>query len=231
MDYKEKYEEALEQARNYYPDNQFLDTIFPELAESEDEKIRRAIIKSIEEDSSVYEQEVTKEQMLAWLEKQKEQKLVERATMQDFNYHDGEPDKKAWSRLIAILNYAEATSDDTPGEEVQALINWIESKRQVQKPAEWSEKDEKMLKSIINTLGQNTDAHEEGWAIFADEIAWLKSHLPQPNNNLRWRRATEGANIPESIIIPDGEEPRFGKCAVKNSYYIPVEELKELPKE
>lgn len=44
-----------------------------QLRESEDERIRKAIIKSIEEDSSVYEQEVSKEQMLAWLEKQKEQ--------------------------------------------------------------------------------------------------------------------------------------------------------------
>ena len=45
-----------------------------ELSESEDERIRKVIVKSIEEDSSVYEQEISKESMLAWLKKQKEQK-------------------------------------------------------------------------------------------------------------------------------------------------------------
>lgn len=104
-------------------------------------------------------------------------------------------------------------------------------------PAEWSDDDEKMLVSILWHVsysvsnGKQTDCH-------CDLTDWLKalperikSLRPQPNNNLRWRRATEGSNLPESIIIPDGEEPRFGKCAIKNSYYIPVEELKNLPKD
>lgn len=34
--------------------------------------------------------------------------------------------------------------------------------------------DERIRKSIINILGNNTDAHEEGWAVYANEIAWLK---------------------------------------------------------
>ena len=68
-------EEALEIIRKNMPSDKSLpvyeaiQTLIPELAESEDERIRKAIIKSIEEDSSVYEQEVSKEQMLAWLEK------------------------------------------------------------------------------------------------------------------------------------------------------------------
>lgn len=37
-----------------------------------DEKIIDAIITSIEEDSSVYEQSVSPQEMLAWLKKQKE---------------------------------------------------------------------------------------------------------------------------------------------------------------
>lgn len=39
MDYKEKYEKALENARNGKP----LEEIFPELAESEDEKTKRML--------------------------------------------------------------------------------------------------------------------------------------------------------------------------------------------
>ena len=73
------YDEALERARKAlseispenYSARKIIEDAFPELKENEDERIRKAIIKSIEEDSSVYEQDVSKEQMLAYLEKQK----------------------------------------------------------------------------------------------------------------------------------------------------------------
>lgn len=87
------YDEALERARKQRDDYQkeldktdknsqlanilrggisAVEMIFPQLKENDDERIRQAIIKSIEEDSSIYEQEVSKEQMLTYLEKQKE---------------------------------------------------------------------------------------------------------------------------------------------------------------
>ena len=46
MDYKEKYEQALERAKYYHDrDNiQFLENIFPELKESKDEKIRNVLV-------------------------------------------------------------------------------------------------------------------------------------------------------------------------------------------
>ena len=82
MDYEKKYKEALERARelsktttgaNY-------EYIFPELAESEDERIRKWLIADLKDsiDSCAY-CERTKPQALeaiAWLEKQGEQKLV-----------------------------------------------------------------------------------------------------------------------------------------------------------
>ena len=105
----------------------------------------------------------------------------------------------------------------------------------------WSAEDEKILERIINRQKFiiPTPAKDPGGFVFerredTEAINWLKERVasrPQPNNNLRWRRANAGSNLPESIIIPDGEEPRFGKCAVKDSYYIPISELKELPKE
>lgn len=49
MDYKEKYDKALERARKYknygyITINYALNNIFPELNESEDERIRKALI-------------------------------------------------------------------------------------------------------------------------------------------------------------------------------------------
>lgn len=38
------------------------------------------------------------------------------------------------------------------------------------------DKNEMMRKRIINILTNNTDAHEEGAALYAEEIAWLKNY-------------------------------------------------------
>ena len=81
--YEEKYKEALERARTWkeksgMPKNKqsILDDIFPELKESEDERIRKELLDYLDErrviemptDTSV------KEEWISWLEKQGEQK-------------------------------------------------------------------------------------------------------------------------------------------------------------
>lgn len=75
----EKYNQALERARYYHSKdymliNSAIENIFPELKEkeSEDERIRRAIIAYISHDQHC---EVSNADMIAWLEKQSEQKL------------------------------------------------------------------------------------------------------------------------------------------------------------
>lgn len=152
-----------------------------------------------------------------------------------------EADKRLKAALEALIPELAASEDEKNWKAVlgyvkdDALRVWLEKqKEKSEKPIipEWSDDDEKQLnwfyrlldfigKEFPSTWGQNHKGGKE----------WLKALRPQPNNNLRWRRAKAGENLPESIIIPDGEEPRFGKCAVKNSYYIPVEELKNLPKD
>lgn len=81
----DKYEKALEQARNYYPDNLFLDTIFPELAGSEDERIRTQLLDFLEHlhsQGSTMDFDVWSKadcaNWIVWLEKQKKQKDSER---------------------------------------------------------------------------------------------------------------------------------------------------------
>lgn len=78
MDYDKKYKEALEKARIAYnkitPKNtavkKLLEESFPELAESEDERIRKEIISALKfaNDGGVYDKHI------AYLEKQEEQK-------------------------------------------------------------------------------------------------------------------------------------------------------------
>jgi len=84
MSYEEKYKDALEKARAFYetksPDCLILESIFPELAESEDERIRKAIVELIKYNGGCLQLldkpfgDVPMNAMLAWLEKQGEQK-------------------------------------------------------------------------------------------------------------------------------------------------------------
>ena len=87
MDYEQKYNEALEKAKSIHdnPDasrnrKEWIEDIFPELAESEDERIRAVILKLVlgmrDEIFTTADKLVTKPKVLAWLGKLKEQKEI-----------------------------------------------------------------------------------------------------------------------------------------------------------
>ena len=83
MDYKKKYEEAFKKAKDLH-DNHALgmpfiyetcEKIFPELKESEDERIRKELIRAFtvtanKRDCEIYGNGITYGQVLTWLEKQ-----------------------------------------------------------------------------------------------------------------------------------------------------------------
>ena len=90
MDYEKKYKDALERARVWKEksgmpkDKQgILDDIFPELKESEDEKIRKSILELVKQSSEILDKQ-NQNNMIAWLEKQGEQKVP----INDFNSKD-----------------------------------------------------------------------------------------------------------------------------------------------
>ena len=84
--YEKKYKEALEKATALYKAeepmsgcNVLLETVFPELKESEDEKIRKALIKYFTEGREYLSLiPYNKEQCVAWLEKQGEEEIIYR---------------------------------------------------------------------------------------------------------------------------------------------------------
>lgn len=101
MDYKEKYEQALEKARQLcaYPTTQpfirDLQDLFPELRESDDERIRKAIIKvfALHKDYEVFFG-ASVEDIHAWLERQGD--LTIRFFTDEFEW--------ALGRIIAFWN-------------------------------------------------------------------------------------------------------------------------------
>jgi len=77
MNYEEKYKQALERAAKLRVQNPFdtvgqmVEHIFPELQESKDEVIRKAIISCCIDHGHNYQfPDITAQDMLAWLEKQ-----------------------------------------------------------------------------------------------------------------------------------------------------------------
>ena len=117
-------EDKLKEAKRLYltanDDQRYvLESLFPELRESEDERIMEAIINTIEDCSAILSSENQK-RMIAWLEKQGDKKWTD------------EDDKK----LMLVIGYLEPIPDDFnfPNEneyqELNGWIDWLKSIRQ-----------------------------------------------------------------------------------------------------
>lgn len=127
MDYEKAYKDALERAKYYHDrDNiQFLENIFPELAESEDERIRKAIVEffELQDDNTTYSF-IPKKDILAWLEKQGKQKPAW-----------GEEDEKMIDNIIDYMKpmpiFFESTKGASGKEYTQKFVknatNWLKS--------------------------------------------------------------------------------------------------------
>lgn len=158
----DKYENALAKARFEYEKNpcasesekRLLEIIFPELAESEDERIRRFLVELVSNDKLIdfgglYKvRNVLYDDVLTYLEKQKG---VEAEIEKAYKNADKIQYEKGFEDGVASV-----------------------------KPAEWSEEDERILKGIIGLIDH--DQHYD--VSNNEMLAWLKSLRPQPNRNL-----------------------------------------------
>lgn len=175
MDYKKKYEQALERAKMYQgmivlPAESMIETIFPELKENDDEKIRKEIIQSIQDNMCV----IHKDECIAWLEKQGHtDSIVEKA-------------KTEKQRIIVTETDGNANIDwDTRSlEDARRLlecglqyINTELEKQSEQKSSKWNKEDEEMTDAIIADVKftQKTHTRMVNQVVYEKEINWLKS--------------------------------------------------------
>ena len=202
MDYKQKYEEALRLAKSYYDTsdggaNQFLDTLFPELRESEDERIRKTLIEELSACNTVGELKFrlpapTREECIAWLEKQKEPKPVDEEELSKFceaNFNAGKrvvlnnpeeyglPKPAGWSEeddqligfIFDLLNDLFWRKDWAMSKE--ECLERLKSLRPSWKP---SEDEERLINTSISFL---KDFADKGYENAVECIDWLKSKL------------------------------------------------------
>jgi len=132
---KQNYGIAMDILCKPYPEFQI--TTSTELAESEDERIRKALIDIVNARCELYKG-ITKEMFLAWLEKQGEQKSAW-----------SEEDEEIYRKCICAMR---ASACGFPEEEkfVEQVDNWLNSlKERVQQRQEWSEDDESTINEVI----------------------------------------------------------------------------------
>ena len=184
MDYKEKYEKALEWMKSIYPtmqgsDKEDAEHYFPELALSEDEKIRKVLIHIVKSACSKYGikyigDKITEEMLLAYIERQKEQKPVE----------------NSGKELLYVSNKS-------------YNIGYRDGKREAeQKTAEWSEEEEEKINNISEIIEHCISIPYSGGTLtlnkeYKKELQYfLKSLRPQPKQE--W--SEEDENTIQEII-------------------------------
>ena len=153
----DRYEEALNRAKEWYQKSvelgdgakdtrEMFEEIFPELKESEDEKIRKKLIEYF-----TFAPTPKKYDYLAWLEKQKDivaeyEDKLDRCACQYFDKGYKDALKKQKDRPTEMKSAEESLGIST--KEYNKIVD--ECIYGEQKPAEWSEEDEKIIDLLTN---------------------------------------------------------------------------------
>ena len=201
-DYEKKYKEALSRAAsilkvaaNEKEAIDYVSTIFPELKESEDERVKKRILLSLEKDlmatknSGCDTQDL--KQCIAWLEKQGEQKPI-------MNVPTREVILSIWdlgNEWKELTNGSISTEYGTQLDYIQK--HWYESeyylreKQGDQKPAEQNGDNRKLYDTVIEELSKysGNEVYKAPWALdstgvqyplyFAElGVKWQKEQKP-----------------------------------------------------
>ena len=147
------YDEALEKARQLcaYPTSKpfisDLQDLFPELSESEDERIRKEIISFLTYYHTGHGNSVKYDDgWIAWLEKKGEQKSAEWSE-EDSPYYDD-----ICEILIIILH---SESHNYNKDAIKKDLDWFESLKervQPQPKQQWSEEDKRIKNNLLSEL-------------------------------------------------------------------------------
>jgi hypothetical protein len=161
---------------------------FPELAEDEDERIRKDIVtylKSILSNKKYGDKFI--ESWISWLEKQGEKKHVAKYKVGDTIYYNSFGELKS----MIVANVTTGGTDNPMYEDENG--NAVFEKDLVeQKPAAWSEEDKEILDGIIEDIEvlKEEEGNKDVKAAYQREIDWLKSLSPQPH----WKPSDEQMN-------------------------------------
>ena len=230
MDYEKLYKEALERAREIHGKERVTgmelvtcEEIFPQLKESEDERIRKEIIAYLDvQDAISNRKDGDFKDWIAWLEQRGEQKSVE----WDYPYGENETVDK----LMAIAECLEMDEDfmynGYTGTECVKFLRDLARKQVECKPEEWSEEDEEMFEALhacvcrcINDDRFDYAEREQNSRSLIPFIERLKSLRSQPKQE--WSEEDEKM---KSLII--STLTSMGTLNLERYYHMNLDEVK-----
>ena len=218
MDYKELYEQALERAKNLYAGvhkgcKEVIDNIFPELRESEDEKIRKELIQAIDEGRVFDIDKEVADRWIAYLEKQKEPHYTKRNALFDKCVENCDPEvmKEVSDKVDEMLEKeqkpVEVKDPFSNANFVRGYESGYNDAIREQKPAEWSEEDELTIADLINYFeGDSLECSTE------EMVQRIKSLRPS------WKPSEEQMEALRETIdfAPDTFKPKCTLAALQN---------------
>ena len=226
------YDEAIERARYWeknptvWSSDDICQKLFPELKESEDERMKRIIsdillidsdeIREILDSNNILMQDIE-----AWLEKQGEQKSIEWVGELEEKLSNATPEQLAeWKEKYFKEEYAEWSEEDEM--QLDAAIhlvsntghietaNWLISlKDRVQPQKEWSDEDERLREYCINAIN---GIHYYSPENKQELVGWLKYLRPHHT----WKPSEEMLEalyraIPENVMEISEDEMLLDK--------------------
>ena len=180
--YEKKYKEALEKAKSMIDDLRKgedilavsnLETMFPELKESDDERIRKELLESFkyQQRESRTDKEwlngIKLSEVVAWLEKQGEQKPI-------FNVVDWQP-SKVDGKIHNIYNSG-VEPKFIEKKELRKIENSPILSNSAKTGKNWSEEDEKCIDNCCLLIGAADNCYEK---TFKDDCIHYLQNLKQ----------------------------------------------------
>ena len=208
-------EEALEKVRQMSLPKEtmeILEALAPELKESEDEQVRKAMLQHFKSKTKEKWCNIPVKDIISWLEKQKEQKPAE------------------WSKNdTAFLNEITDFFENKTGRlqhDLDMYAHWLKSlpeRFNLQPKQEWNEEDEKIIQSLI--LEVNKYVFFAG--IEANKIVnFLKSLRPVSKDSLQsWKPSEEQMT---NLLRAEGRLRIEGESILASKLAELYEQLKKL---
>ena len=225
FDYEKAYKAVLQTATQWIKDGCTdkekicLECVFPELRESEDERIRKSLIKYFSERTTMWDNEFSCQQVLGYLEKQKgNQYFVGYAK----GYSEGQlnpkqkkqkPDDLSLDKLVEFFEKTAKQYDiDLPhrGYDIyhlcKDLYNFIYTSLPIpeQKSAEWPE-EEMIRKHLINICNEWLGGHSARPC--RNDVRWLKNLLEKQKEQKSAWSAEDEKRIRLIISILEDKHP------------------------
>ena len=184
-----RYDEAIEISKkwrnapnvNKIPTfaNRVIEEIFPELKESEDERIRKELIVWLKNSEGQTLPIDRYNAALAWLEKQGEQKPQRMISAEAKEAMYAQP---AWSEedefeLECVLGHLRNYLHEDSYIHYEDWLKSLKDRVQPQPNQEWSEEDEKIAKTIINEFEQSSEWYCANGLTKEDCIAWVNKQM------------------------------------------------------